>query len=532
MRDDKLTNGHISQSPSNLKSGSEQDYCTRSCAVKHAPKGSLHKAVSAGGNWSGFWSVLESAGDAFLLLEVSENTGKIVAANYEASRLHDRAVPELLQLHMADISVPHSMSGNSHIFQRIMDGEDVRQECRVRRRDGTDLRVDWHASLVEIDKKKFILVSEKRIDTSQQKEQMLRESQLMLQCIFDGINEPLMMLDQNLCVKIYNKAAQEYYHVSNYCSVLGKTCHEVLASNEFNCEHCLIPSAMQQGRTLCFERPGMFDSNRVEQITFYAVNDIEGNRCGILHITDVTERREVEKMLTRADRLASLGQLSGGIAHEIRNPLSGISIFVDILADENKFTRSDTELMILKEIKNDIKRIDGIIKRVLGFARATTAAFKPVNINTIISSVLRVWKSQISESNIIVKECFEEDLPDIQGDDIAIQQVLHNLIRNSIEAMGSSGVLTISAEIGQSFVRQDMKMVILRIHDTGPGIPSEDVERIFNPFFTTKAEGTGLGLSISHQIMRQHRGVITCKSELGKGTQFVIEFPLLPKEAV
>jgi signal transduction histidine kinase len=146
--------------------------------------------------------------------------------------------------------------------------------------------------------------------------------------------------------------------------------------------------------------------------------------------------------------------------------------------------------------------------------------------------VLRIWKSQISDSNILVKECFEEDLADIQGDDIGIQQVIHNLVRNSIEAMGSTGVLTISTEIGQSFVRKDMKMAVLRIQDTGPGILPEDVERIFNPFFTTKPEGTGLGLSISHQIIRQHRGVITCKSELGKGTQFVIEFPFSPKETV
>jgi PAS domain S-box-containing protein len=532
MRDDKFSKDHISQSHGNLKSGSDQDYYTQGCAVEQAPAGSLHTIVSSGENLRGFWNVLETAGDAFFLLEAAENPGKIVAANREASRLHGRAVPELLQLHMTDITLLHSNPDNPYIFQRIMEGEDMKQKCCVRRKDGIDFQVDWHASLVEFDKKKFILVNEKKIDANQQVERVLRESQLMLQCIFDGINEPLIMLDKNLCVKIYNKAAQEYYQVSDYCSVLGKTCHDVLSSSEFNCEYCLIPSAIREGKTLCFERPGMFDPNRVEQITFYAVNNIEGDRCGILHITDVTEKREVEKMLTRADRLASLGQLSGGIAHEIRNPLSGISIFVDILADENKFTRSETELMILREIKNDVKKIDGIIKNVLGFARATTAAFKPLNINTITSNVLRIWKSQISDSNILVKECFEEDLADIQGDDIGIQQVIHNLVRNSIEAMGSTGVLTISTEIGQSFVRKDMKMAVLRIQDTGPGILPEDVERIFNPFFTTKPEGTGLGLSISHQIIRQHRGVITCKSELGKGTQFVIEFPFSPKETV
>ena len=132
----------------------------------------------------------------------------------------------------------------------------------------------------------------------------------------------------------------------------------------------LCSSAILEGKSTTFDRKGLFDSERIEQMTVYPVDEIsQGVSGAIMRISDITESRNMEKHLIRADRLSSLGVLSGGIAHEIRNPLAGISLFIDVLSDEEKFNRTSQEQNIFEEIKRNIKKIDGIIKRVLDFSR-------------------------------------------------------------------------------------------------------------------------------------------------------------------
>jgi two-component system sensor histidine kinase AtoS len=326
-----------------------------------------------------------------------------------------------------------------------------------------------------------------------------------------------------------NKAALKYYQLAAYQDAIDKPCYEVFKGESYPCAKCPVPSVLSDGTNATYDRKGPFDPNRLEQVTVYPLQEESGEVTGcILRITDITEEKEVERQLIRADRLSSLGQLSGGIAHEIRNPLSGINLFVDVLCDEDKFERTDKELEIFEEIKNNINRIDRIIRGILDFSKDSDAVSAEIDLNSLIKELLKLWYAKMRNKEIRLQLSLEEDLPTFFGDPIGIQQVVNNLVQNAVEAMAEGGLLQISAQKGVSSFSKGRPVVKIQVQDTGPGIAPELREKVFNPFFTTRATGTGLGLSISHQIIERHGGVISLESKPDELTTFKVELPTAP----
>jgi len=318
----------------------------------------------------------------------------------------------------------------------------------------------------------------------------------------------------------------KYYQLASYQDAIGKPCYVVFKGKDSHCDDCYVSAVMSDGEKITLNRNGLFDPSRFELVTVYPLKEKAGEISGcILRISDTTEQRDVERQLARADRLSSLGQLSGGIAHEIRNPLSGISLFVDVLCDEDRFERTETELEVFQDIKNNINRIDGIIKRVLDFSRKSDVPVQVIDVNHLIRENLKLWSAKIRTAEIELKLSLERDLPAVFGDAIEIQQVVHNLIQNAVEAMSKGCSLAIATHKRVSSFHAGRPVVTIQLQDTGVGIDPKMQEKIFNPFFTTKSAGTGLGLSISHQIIGRHGGVITFDSEPGHGTTFTIELP-------
>jgi len=368
------------------------------------------------------------------------------------------------------------------------------------------------------------------ISESKLAEERILKTTQMLQSVFDGISDPLLMLDEKLSVKMVNQAAAKYYQITDSQAIVDKPCYEAFRGRASPCDGCIVPERVENGGTDLFERNGLFDPDRLEQVTIYPVREVPGGLTGcILRISDITEQKKLDKQLRRADRLSSLGQLSGGIAHEIRNPLSGISLFVDILADEEQFQRTDKELEVLGEIKGNINKIDGIIKRILSFARESATAVSEVDLNSLIQENLKLWYARMRKAKIKLQLSLDDNLPAISGDAIGIQQVVNNLIQNAVEAMDGGGSLQISLKNGMSKFYEDRPVVIMSVQDTGPGINQNLLEKIFDPFFTTKSSGIGLGLSISHQIIEHHGGFISCDSNAEQGTAFSFELPVVPK---
>jgi two-component system NtrC family sensor kinase len=235
---------------------------------------------------------------------------------------------------------------------------------------------------------------------------------------------------------------------------------------------------------------------------------------------------QTQKQLSESEKLASVGRLAAGVAHEINNPLVGVLTFSKLLLEDDAIPHRAKE--DLKVIADETLRCRKIVKNLLDFARETTPEISLVNINEVIEKVLDIVRNQSLFQNIAIEEQFNTDLPVIPVDPAQIQQVIMNLVLNAAEAMPDSGTLTISTNYGA-----DRHFIKISVKDTGTGIAKEDIERIFDPFFTKKerGEGTGLGLAVSYGIVQKHRGNITVTSQLGEGSIFEVNLPIARDES-
>lgn len=232
--------------------------------------------------------------------------------------------------------------------------------------------------------------------------------------------------------------------------------------------------------------------------------------------------KQSQSVIRRADRLSSLGMLTAGLAHEIRNPLVAIRTFTQLLPEryqEPEF-RNSFQAVALKEVD----RICGLINDLLNFARPSAPNVSAEDINGIIESTVRILETEAKEKEVQIYRRLAAGLPKIFIDKEQIKQVSMNLILNALQSIEGRGVVEVSTRL---FTKNHSEQYIqIEIRDSGAGIPQGDLENIFNPFFTTKKDGSGLGLSISHQIVQEHGGYIVVESQVGKGTTFFINLPV------
>ncbi|MGA2465248.1 MAG: GAF domain-containing protein [Thermodesulfobacteriota bacterium] len=235
-----------------------------------------------------------------------------------------------------------------------------------------------------------------------------------------------------------------------------------------------------------------------------------------------TDLRKTEAQLIRSEKLAALGQLAAGIAHEIRNPLTSINILIHSLTENLPTKNSHWE--DLKVIEEEILRINEIVDQFLRFAKPASPLFEKADLIPIFEETLQLLRPQIERGGISVQKEFES-LPRATVDKEQMKQVILNLLMNAIQAMPKAGRLGLSDRMSR-----DGHWVELTIQDSGIGIPPEDIDKLFDPFFSTKEGGIGLGLSIAHRIIDQHHGKIEVESKPGKGTLFTISLPISSEE--
>ncbi len=231
--------------------------------------------------------------------------------------------------------------------------------------------------------------------------------------------------------------------------------------------------------------------------------------------------RNTFEQLKKADRLAVLGKLSAGIAHEIRNPLASIKGSIEIL--EGEIPADNPKQEFVKIIKEEAIRLNSIVAEVLKFARPPKPSMDPTSVNELINSTLTLFQNQIQTSQVRVLKQLDQRLPLANLDPDQIRQVLLNIMLNAIQAMPAGGIMEVRSCLGN-----EGKKVTIEITDTGDGISEEDIDNIFDPFFTTKPQGTGLGLAISHQLVENHGGSIQVIRNSKAGVTFRIELPLNP----
>jgi two-component system NtrC family sensor kinase len=224
--------------------------------------------------------------------------------------------------------------------------------------------------------------------------------------------------------------------------------------------------------------------------------------------------------------LAVLGEISAVMAHEIRNPLAGIEAGIQHLL--TKFGEGDEKHEAMERILGESERVNRIIEDILLTSRPPQLNLAPCDISEVIEEVISRWGGRASEQGVEIRKYYATELPLVRGDRMRLHQALSNLIVNGIEAMPDGGELSIAVTgPGQGSVAGgDGGYLEVEIRDTGVGIREEDLERIFQPFYTTKPRGTGLGLSIARPIINEHGGRIEVKSGVGKGTRFIVRLPL------
>jgi signal transduction histidine kinase len=265
----------------------------------------------------------------------------------------------------------------------------------------------------------------------------------------------------------------------------------------------------------------------VTLVPLQAVVGAGGEAGTIIILENITERAHLEEQLRISEKMASLGVLAAGVAHEVNTPLTGISSYTQMLLEQAN--PDDPQTKLLEKIEKQTFRAARIVNGLLNLSRPSAidaSERAPVNINTVVGDVLSLLEHQLEKGSIKIRRELAMAPVVIDGYEFKLQQVFLNLLLNARDAMPRGGWLTIAT-------RLENGEALAEVSDTGSGIPPEHLARIYDPFFTTKAsgQGTGLGLSITYGIVREHDGAIHCDSAPGQGTRFTLRFPPAAAEA-
>jgi PAS domain S-box-containing protein len=337
---------------------------------------------------------------------------------------------------------------------------------------------------------------------------------------FDSITDRISIHDKENRLLRVNKAYAAKFGLAPR-DIIGKTCNQLAHGIDELPKNCPWAQTLRTGKPSTVEvfQP---DIGLWVQESASPVFGNNGEVIGTVNIIkDVTEFRQMEQRLIMTDRLASIGELVAGIAHELNNPLTGVIGFSQLLMEKDVSDDIKEDLMV---VFGEAQRAARIVRDLLTFARKHAPVKQPSQINNILEDVLRLRAYEQKVNNIEVITHLNENNPEIMVDYFQMQQVFLNIIINAEYFMINAhkrGTLTVSTEVVKGFVR-------ITFSDDGPGIPPENIKKVFDPFFTTKevGKGTGLGLSICHGIVTEHGGQMYAKSGRGKGTTFIIDLPL------
>jgi PAS domain S-box-containing protein len=374
---------------------------------------------------------------------------------------------------------------------------------------------------------KILLQLAEEIDELQrQKEKLGQELELqkaLLWSILNNIPEGIILLDDQGRIVIMNRRAEVMLQYTIQ-EVLGKPVNTALASKKN--PRLVVQKVIKRPwvrEAMVMRKDGSEIPLRVK---LWSVLDEDGKETTkVVCLEDLTRSHELTQHSMRNERLSSLGELSMGIAHEIRNPLAGMRITAQALEEEvgsNPLARE-----YVSRIISEIDRLNELLKSFFSFAKPQKPALVPCRLEELVREVIFILEGELRERGVEVEMHFPAEVPQLMLDTGQMKQVLFNLVINAMQAMAHGGTLRIGIS---SNTEARPPEVILSVADTGKGINPEHRSKIFDPFFTTKAKGLGLGLSISHRIVQAHGGRMSFQSEVGKGTTFHVHLPVKKDE--
>ncbi|OLS38251.1 hypothetical protein BTR22_07105 [Alkalihalophilus pseudofirmus] len=353
-------------------------------------------------------------------------------------------------------------------------------------------------------------------NSNYEKQKLLEEKERYLQDVIEGIPYGIITIDKSGIITYVN---QQFEKMVGYTrdQMVSYPLSELPIKKDDN-DYMLLQSLISEGgsselESYIIDSDGQKHIVKIATAKFY--NDKEESIGSIAVLQDISQMKLLESRLKQNDKLALIGQITTGIAHEIKNPLAILSGASELLVDEVEETAcTDDVKQLSTDIHQVVQRMKGITNNFLNFAKINKKEASSVEIQTVITEVLHLVRFKTTEQNIDVVRQYHSNSKLLGAHDQLIQAFL-NLVLNAIEAMPNGGTLTVS--IKEEYVELDTKNVVVSLKDTGGGIPEKEMEWLFDPFFTTKEDGNGLGLTIARDIIREHQGVMHIENS-GAGT--------------
>jgi len=366
----------------------------------------------------------------------------------------------------------------------------------------------------------------------QSSEERARKDKVFLETIVNGIEDHMMVIDLDYRIIEVNRVLLEMVGLRRE-EVVGKHCYEVSHHLQAPCttpDHpCPLKDAVASGKAATathvhFDKEGR---ERYLHVVCHPLYDQTGRVHQVVDLSrDITREINARTRVLHDDKMTSLGKLSASVVHEINNPLTGILNFVKLIQsilDEGDPPREELADIrrYLAMVYDEAYRVSRTLTNLLAFSRKSKPEFKPVNLNEVAAEMLSLIEYQMRLQGITIKHRLTPDLLPVLADKGQMKQTLLNLFLNARDAMPDGGAITLETRNSRR------REVMVKVSDTGKGIPKESISQIFEPFFTTKktCSGAGLGLSVAYGIIRDHKGVIKVDSVLGQGTTFTIRLP-------
>jgi len=464
--------------------------------------------------------LFENANDGIIILRKSPL--QIANVNREVEQLTGYKKEELLQKDALELFVLSDKEKALSFFEEVLnEGEGRTDSLSLIRKDGESLEVDLSIKRILGDESFFQMIF--RDITEQRKlEKKIRESKRHLEAIFDGIRDPLSIQAPDYRIQRVNRAVIKKYHTT-FQELIGRKCYEAYYQKAFPCEKCPIAMTIETKQPFASIMKIPEDDITL-RVFSYPILGEKGDLSSVIEYAhDITEEQRLQEQLIQSEKLAGIGTLASGVAHEINNPLSGIIGMAEASLEEEDIS---TIRSYLADILNCGQRISEIVKGLRSYCRiAKQEEQNLIDMNDVLEESLKMVRLGIKTSSVEVVKNFQP-IDKLVANLGEIQQVFTNLITNAFQAMDSQGgMLTLST-------RSLKNSIEVKVGDNGMGIPQKYLSQIFDPFFTTKktGEGTGLGLNIVYRIVTKYGGTIDVESKEGLGTTFTLQFPTRQEE--
>ncbi len=457
--------------------------------------------------------------------------GCITMINVRGCELLGHKEDELLGQNWFETCLPDSARQEvASVFEKMMRGNlqpEQRYQNRIMMKSGEERLMIWQNTLLRDNDGQVVGTLSSGADITGQAEtrQALRDSEAELRAVVEAAVDAIITSDERGIIQSANSAVERLFGFRPD-ELIGTPIRNLMPEPYRRDHDKYVANYIKTGKKKIIgigreeigqRKDGTEFPIRLSVSEFF----VQGRRMFTALIHDISEQKLLQQRIIQSERLAVIGKMAAKVAHEVRNPLSSISLNAELLDEEISsneiFDRAEAESLLQAMIR-EIDRVTSLTDEYLQFSRLPDSHPLEGNVNSLIRELLALLDSELSQKEIVVETNGLDRPCTVPFDRAQLRRVLLNIVRNAIESMTKGGKLKIWTEENNEFV-------VIVIQDSGVGIPTELVGNIFNPFFTTKDFGTGLGLAVSQQIVQEHRGHIRCESKVDEGTVFRISLP-------